>query len=293
MTKHAWLLAIAVAGVLSGCPKRLDFGPEGEIENPEALLRLIAEAEAKVVAVVGETRVRVDTPEVKGAFSMFAAVSRPALIHLEPLDFFGRPQAVLVVQGEQFGLYQAEDNRYYTGPASPQNVSRFLPIALSAQELTLVLLGATPRIQHQRADLRSDEGCACYVLTLHQGEVSQELQVHPNKYRVQRSRIRGTRAYDLEFGELTLDERAFPRRAILTAPTANVRVDLRFTDVQLNEAPDLTMFELSPIEGAEVVEVSPEGIPQGGAPPPTGPRLGPAPAPEEEEEGEVQEAPSP
>ena len=262
---------------LAGCPpRRIDFGQRGEIDDPEALLKLVAEAEAQVFSVNGESRVRVDTPDARGAFSMFAALSRPSLIHLEPLDFFGRPQAVLVVNEGRFGLYQTQDNRYYTGPASPQNVSRFLPIALPAEELVQVMLGAAPRIPHERLELRSDEGCACYVLTLHRGEVRQELQVHPSRYRVLRSRVTGTNAYDLEFSDFAMKpEHAFPRRVLLTAPSAKVRLELRYTDVTLNEAPDLTMFELEPVEGAELIEVDPGGMPLQNVPPPRLPQLAP------------------
>lgn len=271
-----WAVVVVLAVGLSGCPRRIDFGRQGEVDDPEALLKLVTEAESQVFSINGESRVRVDTPEARGAFSMFAALSRPALIHLEPLDFFGRPQAVLVVNEGRFGLYQAQDNRYYTGPASPQNVSRFLPIALPAEELVQVMLGNAPRIPHERAELRSDEGCACYVLTLHRGTVRQELEVHPNRYRVLRSRVTGTEAYDLEFSDFAMKgERAFPRRVVLTAPSAKVRLELRYTDFTLNEAPDLTMFDLEPVEGAEVVDVDPSGMPLENVPPPRLPQLAP------------------
>jgi hypothetical protein len=275
--RPALVATLAAAGlVLFGCPRRLDFGPRGEIEDPAALLSLVAEAEAQVVTVTGEARVRVDTPENRGAFSMFVAVSRPALLHLEPLDFFGRPQAVLVVQGDAFGLYQLQDNRYYRGPATPQNVSRFLPLALPAPELAQVMLGAAPRIPYERLELSVDTDCACYRLTLHQGAVRQELEVQPSRYRVLRSRIIGADAYNLEFSDFTTrDGAALPRRIVLGAPAVNVKVDLRYTDVTVNEAPDLTLFELEPVEGAEIVEVDERGAPQEGAPPPKGPDLAP------------------
>lgn len=279
MSRLVWVFA-AVA-VFSACPpKRIDFGPRGEIDDPEALLKLVDETEAKVFALDGDAKVRVNTPEAKGAFTMYTALSRPALVHLEPLDFFGKPQAVLVVNGDTFGLYQAQDNRYYTGPASPENVSRFLPITVPAPELVQIMLGDVPRIPHERLELTSDEKCACYVVTLHRGEVTQTLQVHPRSFRVLRSEVRGAPAYDLlledygEFGTVS-----FPRRIKLTAADAKVELDLRYENVTLNKAPDLTMFEVAAPEGIEVVEVDPQGRPTSGdAPPPSGPVLTPEPS---------------
>lgn len=260
-------LALLLASMLTGCPPhRIEFGPQGEITDPEALLHLISEAEAKTISVNGEAKVHLETPEAKGAFSMFIALSRPALVHLEPLDFFGRPQGVLVVNGQQFGLYQGQENRYYRGPASPENVSRFLPIVLPAPELVQVMLGVVPRITAGTAELVTNDKCGCYVLTLHNGGVTQRLEVDPRLFRVTKSELRGINAYDLELGDFEEHgPTSFPKHIMLRSEAAHVEVDLRYGDVTLNEAPDLTMFDLEPPEGAEVVDVDAQGRPEAGS----------------------------
>jgi hypothetical protein len=275
------LLLLASCLVLWGCPRRIDYGPQGRIDDPEALLRLLGEGDRQVVTLEGESRIRVDTPEARGAFSMFVALARPALVHLEPLDFFGRPQAVLVVNGDRFGLYQAQDNRYYHGPASPQNVSRFLPIALPPGELTQIMLGQAPLLPHQRLSLEvDDQRCLCYRLTLHRGEVTQLLEVDPRLLRVRRSQVRGVAAYDLEFGDfLEQGTVIFPRRVRLRAEHAKVDFDLRYQDVVLNQAPDLTLFDLEPPQDVPAIEVDTGGLPiDTDVPPPQGPTLTPLPA---------------
>lgn len=274
MHRLARLVCFAAAiAVVAGCPKRIEFGPEGRIDDPEALLRLVTEAESRVLTLRGESKVRADTPQAKGAFSMFVAAARPGLIHLEALDFFGKPQAVLSVDGERFGLYNAQDNTYYRGPASPQNVSRILPIVLPAAELVQILLGAAPRIPHESASLRLDDKCACYELTLRKGAVTQILQVAPRHHRVLTSRIEGASAYQLAFDEhADYGKIVFPRHVALRAPEASVDLDLRYAEVTLNESPDLTLFEVQPPEDVRVVEVDAEGRPAAGAapPPPSG-----------------------
>ncbi|MBX5481985.1 MAG: DUF4292 domain-containing protein [Myxococcaceae bacterium] len=273
-----FLAAGALAAVLSGCPpRRIDFGPRGRIDDPEALLELVAETEATVITLDGEAKVHVDAPGGKGAFSMFMALVRPTYVHLEPLDFFGRPQGVLVINEDHFGLYQAQDNRFYEGPATAANVARFLPLALPPAELVRVMLGAVPRIPHERAELVPDERCACYVLTLHHGAVTQRLEVHPSRYRVLKSEVTGMPAYDLELGDLdTIQGISFPRRITLRAPAAQVEVSLRYADVTLNKAPDLTMFDTSAPEGAEIVPLDAQGRTVSPATPaPAGPPLMP------------------
>ena len=258
--RTALWLAAAAALALTGCVKRIEFGPEGRIDDPEALLRLVEAAESRVITLSGDSKMRANTPQGRGAFSMFVALSRPAFIHLEPLDFFGKPQAVLGVNGDRFGLYSAQENKFFQGPASPENVSRFLPIVLPAAELVAIMLGAAPRIPHETASLRVDDACACYELTLTHGPVTQQLKVHPRYYRVLESRIRGAPGYDLAFEDLAdYGKIAFPRRLILRAETAKVELDLRYTQVTLNESPDLTLFDLEPPEGVPVVEVDASG----------------------------------
>src|SRR5215218_10329768 len=192
----------------TGCPKRMDFGPQGEVTDPAALLALVREAEGKVATLQGESRLRVDSPDAKGTVTLFGAIARPGMLHLETLDFFGKPLAVLVSDGRRFGLYQAQENRYYRGPATPENLSRFLPVVIPGEELVALMLGQAPRLAVAPVSVRSDAKEGGYVLTL-EGEVpsaqggrvkaTQVLVVHPQHYRVLRSEVRGVSAYDLRF----------------------------------------------------------------------------------------------
>src|SRR5690349_5118566 len=111
-------------GVLS-CAKRIDFGPHGEISDARTLVSLVREAEGRVVSLQGDAKLTVNSPQGKGTLDLYVAVKRPDSIHLESMDFFGKPLAVLVSTEGHFGLYQSQDNRFYEGPASPANVSRF------------------------------------------------------------------------------------------------------------------------------------------------------------------------
>lgn len=254
------LVTMFLGLLVAGCPKRIDFGPGGEITDPDALLAQVARAEARAVTLNGEAKLKVRSPQANGGVSLFVATSRPALLHLETLDFFGKPQAVLVSDGQRFGLYAADENRFYRGPASPANVSRFLPVVLPGEELVALLLGQAPRIPAEKKTLAVDGKKGVYVLTLTRGEVVQRLEVHPRFLRVTRSEVRGVRAYDAAFGDFAeTPAGAFPREVVLDAAAADTRLELRYTDVSLNAAPDLTLFELTPPDGVPVVDVDEAG----------------------------------
>ncbi len=258
----AIFLAVFFSGVLSGCPKRIEFGPEGPIEDPEKLFELTSQAQANVVTLQGDAKLRVDSPQGSGTLSMFVAISRPGLLHLETFDFFNRPVAALVSDGQRFGLYQTEGHVFYQGPASPENVSRFLPVVLPSEELVAVMLGQVPFIPPERKTLELDRDKGVYVLKLYRGGVTQTLHVHTKLHRVVRSEVRGVPGYDLSFDDLKEQGQSavlFPKEVKLSSEAAETELRLRYSDVALNGPPDLTLFELAPPEGARVIDVDARG----------------------------------
>jgi hypothetical protein len=252
--------AIFLALLCSGCPKRIDFGSQGPITRAEELFRLTSAAQDRVATLQGDGKIRIESPQGSGTVSAFLAASRPGLLRVEMFDFFNRPLAVLVTDGQRFGLLQFQENTYYQGPASPRNLSRFLPVALPSEELVSVMLGKVPFIPAERMTLDLDEKERLYVLTLHRGAVSQVLHIHPKHLRVVRSEVRGLEAYGLEYENFKEQEDfVFPHEVTLRAPGADTSLGLRYTGITLNESPDLTLFDLTAPEDIRVVEVDEGG----------------------------------
>ncbi|MBU8896590.1 DUF4292 domain-containing protein [Corallococcus sp. H22C18031201] len=263
--------AIFLALLCSACPKRLEFGPEGRISDPQVLYQHVRERQSQVVTLEGDAKVHIESPQGSGTLSMFVGISRPALVHLETFDFFNRPVASLTSDGERFGLLQARDNTYYQGPSSPENVSRFLPVVLPSEELVAVMLGQTPLIPPERMTLELDEKNRVYVLTLYRGPARQTLRVDPRYLRVVKSEVSGVPGYDLAFDDFKLrGELLFPGKVSLDAASANTKLELRYQRVTLNGRPDLTLYELAAPEGAKVVDVDAQGRELSG-PHPVGP----------------------
>lgn len=254
------LLVLSVLA-LSACPHvPINFGSRGQASTADELLGRIALAEGSVLSAKGDGRLTVDSPQGKGSVDIFVAVAHPAFIHLEQLDFFGRPQSVLVTDGQQFGLYDAQAGKYLRGPASSANLGRFLPLGMPPAELAGLLLGRAPRLPATSSDLRFDREQGVYVATLRRGAATQTLTVRPPLDRVATSAVAGFEAYDLVFSDVvTRGLISFPRRVALDARGANTRVELTWKEFALNEEPDQTLFELTPPEGVPVIDLDAEG----------------------------------
>ncbi|MFL5318799.1 MAG: DUF4292 domain-containing protein [Myxococcaceae bacterium] len=258
------VLFLGLSALLLGCPHRVDFGKEGPITDPKALEKLIQQAEERVIAVKGESKIKVESPQGNGVVTLFIALQRPGLVHLESLDFFGKPQAVLISDGKRFGLYQSQEGKYYEGPASAENLSRFLPIVLPPEELVALMLGQAPRIPADSESLIVDEDKKVYVLRLTKGPVTQTLEVDPKSYRVKSSKVRGVNAYDLAFDDFDDSKGAiYPRKVQLIADAAKTKLELLYKDVEVNPEPDLTLFDMEPPANVPVVEVDEKGAPVG------------------------------
>jgi hypothetical protein len=250
-------LAIAAALALACAPRR----PPADLSlDPGRLLEQVRATAASVRTVRGEARVGVKAPGASGTVPAFVAAERPDRLHVETLDFFGNPVAVLVAAGGRLGLYDARERVFYRGDASAENVARLVPLPIPPEELVDVLCGAPPLLRG--AAVRADAGRGFVTLVLEDGARTQSLRVGPGAL-VRRSEIRGEGpgppgTYDVRFGDpFPLDGRRFPMEATIVSPEKGVRLDLSWKDVEPNAALEAALFRLEPPRGARVVDLEP------------------------------------
>lgn len=170
---------------------------------------------------------------------------------------------VLVTDGERFGLYDSQEGKYLRGPATPRNLGRFLPLVMPPAELAGVLLGRAPRLSTGKMEMRFLPEKQLFELTIVRGDVKQTLLVQPPSYRVVKSTAENMNAYGLEFGDISSPEATvtFPKHMALDAASARTSLELTWKEVEINKAPDLTLFEMEPPEGIPVIEVDENGLP--------------------------------
>jgi hypothetical protein len=251
--RAAPLLVLAFA---TGCPPRRP-PPDLSLE-PRELLAQVSQAQAVIRSVQGEARVAVDGPGGSGTVRQFLAAEAPDRLHVEALDFFGNPVAVLAAGGGRFSLYDAREKVLWRGAATPENLARLVPLPIAAEDLVRILCGYAPLLPGEPA--RVDQGRGFAELVLEAGSRTQTLRVGPNA-RVLRSTVRegGAQppgAYDLVFGDPDDAARpGFPSTVTLRASEPRVKLDLRWSEVEVNAAVDPKLFRMDPPRGARVVEL--------------------------------------
>lgn len=240
--------------LLSGCPRRpVDFGRDGEPKSVDDLLARVRAAELSITAITGEAKLKASTDRGGGSAGLFVAVVEPAMVHLEALDFFGRPQAQLVTDGVTFGLYDAQAGKYFSGPASSPNLARVLPVVLPVPELAELLMGRVPRVNYTAPEMKFDAESGRFKVFLGR----QQLEVVPPSYRVVKSMIEG--GYSVEMDTIEpVGAFTFPKHAVLKNGESSM--ELWWKDVTLNVPAEASMFDFTPPEGVPVVPVDSRGL---------------------------------
>lgn len=254
--------ALALLLLAAGCRPRVP--PPDLSLDPAALLAQVQAAQGRVRSVQGEARVHVEAEGRSGTVSQFIAAEAPDRLHLEALDFFGNPAAVLVSADGRFSLYDARRKVLYRGAATPENLARLVPLPLPAEDLVRILCGAAPLLDGRPA--RAEPGPGFVELVLEAGPRAQSLRIGPGAA-VERSALRtdGAQArgdYDLTFDALRpAGAVRFPGEVALRADAPRVRLELRWRDVEVNGALAPALFRLDPPRGARVIELDGGGEP--------------------------------
>jgi hypothetical protein len=236
MNRRHWPLFLLL---LAGCPPRVDVR---SVPPPDAtaLLAEVDAVDARVAALQSQAKAHVDARGKKGNVQMFVAAAAPASVHLEVLDFFGKPSGILISDGRQFVMLASDTGTWLRGAATAENVSRVLPVALPPDQLVAMLLGRAPRLADPSPTLVVDPEQNVFRVTLRSAGRMQELWVDPTRKRVVRSHVGGPGEYTLTFDGFE-DVRGAPfPRSISFAGAGGVA--LQYTDLRLGEQPDAALF---------------------------------------------------
>jgi hypothetical protein len=219
------------------------------------LLAEVDTVDAQVARLQSQAKARIDARGKKGNVQLFVAVAAPASVHLEVLDFFGKPSGILISDGQRFVMFASETGVWQRGAATAGNVARVLGVSLPPDQLVSMLLGRAPRLADPAPTLAVDAEENLFEITLHQGGRAQQLWVDPTRKRVVRSRVVGPGSYTLTFGRFEdVQGTPFPRSIGFTGEGS---VALDYTDLRLGEQPDPALFTPEPPPGVPVEQVGP------------------------------------
>jgi hypothetical protein len=144
-----WALVLSGCGASAMRPKQLS-------QNPVLTLTSYQRDRERLRSIRAEARVdqRGSDGRVRGTVLML--VQRPDQVRFDVMTQFG-PAAILTSDGRRFAWSDLREGRFLVGETCPENIARLLNVPLTVEQTTLLLLGGTPVIGHDRARIAWNE----------------------------------------------------------------------------------------------------------------------------------------
>jgi outer membrane lipoprotein-sorting protein len=198
---------------------------------------------------------------------LVVVAERPGRLRVETLSPLEQPLEVLTTDGAR--LWWLSQGVLHEGPATPENLSRLLPVALYPEDLVELLLGGLPGPDRiGRASFAPTDGPRRGVLTLElPAGRSARLDVDVDAARVERWTLAS--AAGPEWVVELRDHVALPaggelaRTLLIRDLRRDDQVDIKLRDVELGRPVDPALFRLDPPPGTTIVALPSPGVPLG------------------------------
>jgi|GEM_PF-3324716 len=152
--------------VLAGCA-RLPVAPVGQSPQISSATELWQHLQAQAAAVTslkGRGTVAVTSPEKNYSGNILVTAAAPTQLRVDVLNFWGQSLLSFLTEGEEMKLLVYGDSRVYRGPATPANLSRFIPLAVSLEDFVALLAGHLAYRNYEKPVLLENSEPTVYLL---------------------------------------------------------------------------------------------------------------------------------
>lgn len=239
------------------CPRNgVQLPMDERIEDPKQLMIAVREKGKELTSLRAEGTILMRRGGKRIKAHMILLLRRPATLRFETVSFFEQPLSILVTDGMQFSLWDMDKGRFYQGDATPQNISRVIPIPMDGPEVSGILFGDPPLIPFAESKLDFKDGL--YVLTLSNSQQKQTIKIHPTRLRPTEVLLKtgGKEYYKLVYDDWHDTQPPVIEKATFSMPSENIHLVIKVRDVEKNVDLKDDLFVLTPPEGipAETLE---------------------------------------
>ena len=244
--------------------------PEPEIPKQQALAQIEQRSDATPETMRINARVdyvdEMNNKRVVGQ-DLILSSQKPSQMRIT-ISAFDKAIATLVSDGEKFSLIDVGQNVFVTGTATPENISKILPVFLSAADLYRVIFGGFPTdglaenyLENQTFAWDNAQGGYDRALPMQNGFTEHVYYAWPSGdiFRITVTKDEEI-FYQYDASEFKNYEQdgvtyRYPAEILFNLPKqktdVRLRVDKRDIDVEFSPA----VFKLSPPNGVRVIEM--------------------------------------
>jgi len=252
--RKAFLLFIVIIPACT-LPKKT-LPPVSERPGTEVLINIIERKNSDVTSLEGRMSSKIIGSKGKNSSRQLILLKKPSYLRLDTLTPFGQPALTMTTNGERIDFLYHSKRRFFSGMANGHNISGILPSSLNFRDITLILTGGIPLIDYTKKEAAVDIVDDYYRLTLTKGDIRQEILYSIDSMDVRESTIYGPGNKVLlaiamnkyiERGKVRL-----PMKIKTLLPLENYRMEVKYSDVNINGPLGPELFVLNPPEGVTV-----------------------------------------
>ncbi len=195
-------------------------------------------------------------PKNRARVKAVLLAERPRSFRVETISPFEQPIDVMASDGSK--LWLLSKNRLREGPATPENISRLLPLAMNPEEVVDTLLGGVPTSSRfEPKALEWAEDGEHWILTLDDGVEINRLTVDPVRKVVEKMTL-GAQAskprLSVEFDDFERIEGAtgeLPHKIHIELPDRGLDVRIKLEEAEVDVTLAAALFRITPPPGVE------------------------------------------
>ena len=152
---------------LYGCARAPKAFPTGPAPDVNQILESLKKCKNELKTFGGVGRFKTVRGTSVKSLRMVWIGSRPQNLRAEILGPWGQPALSFVMNGSSLFLHSRQDDRYFKGDATIDNLSRLVSVPVRAEDLFGLLSGQPPILPFHHAKIRASTAEGGWLLSLH------------------------------------------------------------------------------------------------------------------------------
>jgi hypothetical protein len=258
--KVSILAALLFPLCLYGCVRTPKAFPTGPSPDASLILESLKQRNNDLKSFRGVGKLKTVRGTNANIFRMVWIGSKPQNLRVETLGPWGQPTLTFIINGSTFLLHSREDNRYFKGDATVENLSRFLSMRVRPEDLFGLLSGHPPILPFHHAKIRPSTAEGGWLLSLYKkwGRLIERIWLKGDAKAVEQVEVFdgwGNLQYRTAFSEFhQMESLCLPHRIAISnadGPLWSLTVEKFWTKVSIPE--EAYTLEVS---GAKVIDLN-------------------------------------
>ena len=233
-----FLSLLGAVFILAGCASHSTVNLASRNVTSEEIHVAVRANQARIRSMTAEGKMTIETPEIAQSASFFLNLQKPDSVMIRIEGPFGIEVGAAIVTREEFLFYNILQNRVISGSTSPANLSRFLRVSITFEDMLTLFSGGSFSVgDAEDADNISVDDDHL-IMGYHNGGLKRTYWVDPQTLLILKVQL-----LDSD-GKLVLEQRFFNHKTVegatvpfsvqVTQPRERRRVSIAYSDLQVN-----------------------------------------------------------